>query len=534
MATSDIIKSLSYFLPLNAGISYTSEPVIAGQYTSLSITVFGDQDSSVVVSFSPDGVNYDSVVTKNFSAGIKSHESVVILSKWIQIKCTNTSGVNQTVFRVGVYGSVNNSTLNAILEGVGNSLPQVDVANFPLGGFGDLRVANVQTKIAYAFIAGNTSIPKDNNVQCNYADIHSGDITGSSTPSIDFSNRMINLKLNGDLNNVSYIQGKPIRYTPGLSSNFRFTMKFSLSDSDVGVTLQVGVGFVTSSGIRSDFLGFGWTSGAPSTYDNFGISYVVAGSVNFIERLSFNGDKMDGTADLPVLDLTKIQVCEISQTYLGAGPIVFRVMNNAGQWVIVHTLKLPGVLTATSARDPSFGFCMFGNLVAGAVIGSGVDSVASGSCGIQQDGVLSEVEEPNVVLHSAIEKTIAGATETVMYSLENFTLFQGTSVHTPLAINEISCSSDGGKNSFIFIYDNCTLSGSSYALVNGFSSMRKDEAGTVSAYGRLIFEVPLSKNSVNLIQLKNQIDIVPGRSITITALSSGTSDIYVGCTYHVK
>ena len=167
MATSDIIKSLSYFQPLLAGATYTTQPIIAGAYTSLSLTVFGDQDSTVLINFSPDGINYDGIVTKNFSAGLKTYESVVILSKWIQISMTNTSGVNQTAFRCGVYGSVQNSTLNAVLTGVGNNFPKVDIGNFPLGGFGDLRVASVHTKIAYAFIAGNTSIPKDNDVQCN-------------------------------------------------------------------------------------------------------------------------------------------------------------------------------------------------------------------------------------------------------------------------------------------------------------------------------------------------------------------------------
>jgi hypothetical protein len=534
MSVSDIIKSLSTNVPLNAGLYFETNPVIAGEYTSLSITVFSDQDISALVSFSPDGISYDANITKSFLAGISSYENVVILSKWIKIRYTNTSAVNATVMRGYAYGSIQNTAVTAVLSGVGNKDAAVRVTNFPVGGFGDLRVGNITTEEALMFIAGNSTLCSANDIQSYSPDLRCGTSTGAGSSTVDFTDRMINLKMNGDINITSWIQSRTVLYSPGISSTYRFTMKFSLSDSDLGSTIQIGAGYARN-GVRNDFYGFGWNqSGAPNTYDNFGIQYTIAGANFSVLRTAWNHDKADGTGDLAVLDLTKIQVCQIQQTYLGAGPIKFYLMTPAGEWVLVHVLQFAGVRTDTTARDPSYGLCMFGFVNTGAVISSGIDSVACGSFAVQHDGAKMENYESFVVNHSTLEKAISASTETVIYHLDNSTTYQGSSVHTPIDIHEISCSCDGTKNTFISFWRNCTTAGTSYAFVNNFTPLRKSEAGTVSAYGRLILQFPILKAGTELIELVDKINIQSGETITITAFSTGASDVSMACTYHIS
>jgi hypothetical protein len=534
--SSDIIKELSHTSPLLAGANFTTEKVIAGQFAAINISFASDTDTSVVTQFSNDGANWDINISKSFSAGISSFENIVILGKWIRLSITNTSLSNQTYLRVYTYGSVSNSNLNAVLSKIGNKSPEVAIDNLPLGAFNDLQVAPMHAKISYVFAGGNTSIPKDDNIHSYYPDLHAGDIGASVTPSIDFTNRTINLKLNSDINNPSYIQGEPIRYHAGTGMMYRFTMKFELSDSDLGATLAIGAGYI-ANGVRSDFYGFGWDadiSGGPNTYNNFGISYVIAGGLNFIPRTSWNVDKADGTGDLGVLDTTKLQVCQITQTYLGAGPIKFYIMNTEGNWILVHTIKFPGTRTATIARDPSFGLSIYGFIPAGAVIGSGNDIVSSGSFGVIQeiDNNLSFTRRG--IEHSTLETAIGAAAETVIFSLQNFTTYNGVPKNTPLVLDTVVCSASGTGNRAVFfrIYKNGVITLPTWVLVDNYSTMRKDEVGTY-APGRCVMTIPVERNGKVVMQLDDHIVLNPEDTLTITAFSAGAADVFFSTSYHV-
>lgn len=113
---SDIITLLSYNTPLTSGSSYITPKVIAGQYTSLVISYFSDQDTTILVQFSNDGINWDINITKNFFANIKDYENLVIYAKWMRYTITNNSVSNQTVMRIFTYGCPNNNSLNAVIR----------------------------------------------------------------------------------------------------------------------------------------------------------------------------------------------------------------------------------------------------------------------------------------------------------------------------------------------------------------------------------------------------------------------------------
>lgn len=90
----------------------------------------------------------------------------------------------------------------------------------------------------------------------------------------------------------------------------------------------------------------------------------VASTDLFIPQSSWNGDKLDGTGASGVtLDPTKGNVFQIGIQYLGFGTITFKIEvvaadGNNADFVIVHTMRLPNTLSATSFGNPSFPFTM--------------------------------------------------------------------------------------------------------------------------------------------------------------------------------
>ncbi len=520
---SDIILQLSYTTPLNAGMSYTTEKIIAGQYSSISLSFSSDFDTNVTVQFSPDGTNWDVNISNNFSGGISSFENLVILSKWIRLIITNTSLSNQTYLRAYCYGSVMNTSLNALIEKVGGKSPEIAIDNFPLGGFNDLRTAEITTKYSYSFIAGNSSFAQDNNIQCQFPDLK----CDGGLSVVSFPSRSLGLNMNGILNQQAYIQGKCVRYTSGMSSNYRFSMRFETSDSTLGSALRVGLGY-----INEDFYGFGWIDdGLQNTYDRFGIIYINNTTITHIPRTSFNIDKADGTGDLPVLDLTKLQFAQIQYTYNGV--VRFSIMNANGDWVDVHIIKFPGTSVTPSSKDPSFGLSMVGFLRTGAVITTGVDLVACSCLTIQHDGRRQEVFERNAVEHSNIFKSIPASTETLLFTLYNSTIYQGSLINTPVTIDEIAVSADGTKNVSIKMYINATITTPTYSYINNFSQLQKDEVGSFSG-GRATECVYLSKDGSKIIDLNyKNIVLSPEDTLTITAFSTSASEVYSSVNYHI-
>jgi hypothetical protein len=90
----------------------------------------------------------------------------------------------------------------------------------------------------------------------------------------------------------------------------------------------------------------------------------AVGTETFIPQSTWNGDKLDGTGASGVtIDPTKGNVFEIQIQYLGFGAIIFKCEvvppgGNNADFVVIHTMKLPNTLTATSFGNPSFPFTM--------------------------------------------------------------------------------------------------------------------------------------------------------------------------------
>jgi hypothetical protein len=103
--------------PLLAGTTFTGPWVDVGTATDILTAVATDQDGTYSVQFSPDGVNQDSTLTRQYRTNqINVPHRFTITRKYYRVVFTNTSTTDQTFFRIqshiGVY-----SNLNAPIDG---------------------------------------------------------------------------------------------------------------------------------------------------------------------------------------------------------------------------------------------------------------------------------------------------------------------------------------------------------------------------------------------------------------------------------
>lgn len=82
------------------GATWTGVPTDVSLYNSLVFSVKTDQSGILYVEFSPDGTNWDSILSYSVSAGISKSRRLTITRKWARLRFTNNSGAEQTYFRL--------------------------------------------------------------------------------------------------------------------------------------------------------------------------------------------------------------------------------------------------------------------------------------------------------------------------------------------------------------------------------------------------------------------------------------------------
>ena len=108
------IENSSTTLLLASGI-FTGTWVDVGSFSDLVISVSTDQNGTYSIQFSPDGVNQDSTLTRYYRTDqINVPHRFTITRKYFRVVFTNTSGTDQTYFRLqthlGSYNSLNTPT----------------------------------------------------------------------------------------------------------------------------------------------------------------------------------------------------------------------------------------------------------------------------------------------------------------------------------------------------------------------------------------------------------------------------------------
>lgn len=129
--------------PLNAGITYTGTWEL-NSYPDAFITCATDQNGTLYVDLSPDGVNLDSTLSYSVDATLPENHRIVKAPRYIRVRFTNTSASNQTYLRLNTYfGSFGmlNTALNATIREDADAIvvrstdAEIDIASGRMQGF---------------------------------------------------------------------------------------------------------------------------------------------------------------------------------------------------------------------------------------------------------------------------------------------------------------------------------------------------------------------------------------------------------------
>lgn len=106
-------------IPLNIGQTYTGTITDVSQYSSITVSCKTDQNGTMTIQFSPDGVNWDSILSFNLTANINEVHRIVVTRQYCRVTVTNTSSSNQTFLRLQtIIGqqSALTSSLNSVIQ----------------------------------------------------------------------------------------------------------------------------------------------------------------------------------------------------------------------------------------------------------------------------------------------------------------------------------------------------------------------------------------------------------------------------------
>ena len=146
MSVSDNVEKLSTTTPLDAFEVFTSDRVMVGNYTSLSMLGYASSVTTTKYEFSGDGVNFNFFRSQTLEADRGTSEVISVISKWVRLIVANTTAVPQTYLRVFTYGNVE--------EAAASSEEGVTIDNFPLTPFNALSISELVPQVQYLFTFG--------------------------------------------------------------------------------------------------------------------------------------------------------------------------------------------------------------------------------------------------------------------------------------------------------------------------------------------------------------------------------------------
>jgi hypothetical protein len=95
-----VLDTNSTTTPLLSGTTFTGTYVDVERYSAIVMAVLTDQNGTLFLDFSPDGVNTDSTISWSVSANTNEEHRITITRQYARVRFTNTSNSNQTFIRL--------------------------------------------------------------------------------------------------------------------------------------------------------------------------------------------------------------------------------------------------------------------------------------------------------------------------------------------------------------------------------------------------------------------------------------------------
>lgn len=557
--SSDNVELLSYTTPLTSGKLYTSEMMILGQYISLSIVGKTEKTMTVTLEFSGDGKSWDYSVVKSAEMGVGFQESSPVLAKWTRIVIRDTASSNHSFTRVFVYGVPSNSSLRAVLEGVGDELPliKLDKSSYMVTAFNELSVQSFETKKAYSFddlIDGQLYDPS--NLSPQFGGVfrgHNIDLCNASQgvtndPTIYSADGMLHLRTNETTRSTEYhLCSNILNYVPGIGLEGRGTVLYRQPTVRTSNMFQL-TGVYTLQGTfpnQTIYDGFFLGHRDPTVYagNPLQLCYYRDGSLqNQIPQHVWNGDRCDGTGQLGTIDWSTLQLWRLSIGYLGAANATWQLMSNAGNWVTIHTYRFPNTLSS-GCIFRSTGFRIGCMLRATAVASTSKDGeIVCGSWSLGMNGLSKS--KKTTACSTALKSNVTS--EVPIISIRNEPMWNLRTNTRVMELDAISVGVQSNANgtSVLRLYRQGTLVSPTWSLVNShYLPISEDtSASAVTVTDAPILCIDLAKEDSKTLSLtetdhnarNEHFELQPGNIYTFTLESTANTEIRLSASYNLK
>ena len=544
---SELISYLSYTGTIGVGSSHETIKTLLQEFGSISITANTDQNISIILEFSNDGVNFDYVSPNTVSPGNITITSVV-LGRWCKIRIVNASRVTANI-RCHSFCQTIPVAIQAQIHAEGSTVPDFNVDNLSSSLFNDLRVCQKIPKDSISF--QYDSAPAGVLVHPS-RDLEQGIGAGATSlgsPITIVSNTLTLSNIySAPLGGYQYVIGRPIVFSGANSLYCTMTCGFEtqgyISSGISYDQMLCGLGYLdptSGSIIDGFFIGYPKTPVVPNPLTDE-ISFITSfnGVQDSIPKSQWSMDRLDGDGNSAiVLDPTKMSTWRIR---LALGTSVYLEYKNPGDNLFIpcHRIQIENLYTTNLLKNPSMSFLMYTERTTASVgnflIPNGCGpKCSSGVMGLEiGKGDLSKQQTYNIS-SSGITTVLNVPTE--IFSIRNGSPVNGIVNRSVIQIDSILISSSTSPVIPITIqlFKNCNLTGAVWVNKDALHEPTQSSSGTITLpSGYSIKGTLLNGNNTINVELDTiNSQLAKGETLSIIANSLVADGVFVMINYSV-
>ncbi len=267
----------------------------------------------------------------------------------------------------------------------------------------------------------------------------------------------------------------------------------------------------------------------------------VASTDVWYPQTAWNGDVCDGSGSVDNksgfnLDTTKGNVYQIDITYLGFGPINFKIVttspNNNPTYTTVHTVDFPNTRTATTLSQPSFPFTM-------AAYSAGSTTNASVSVGSFAGFVAGQkkLTGPRMT-YSANSTAVTAAAYRALLTVRNDRIYGTRANQSVINLLSFGAAIEDTTPVTVLLIRNAILAGGpNFQAWSVNSSTDVDTAATTCTFTnneQIIFSLPIGAAGSGIFSFEDDITLQPGETVTLAAITVTGTAQYVLATLNTR
>lgn len=372
-----------------------------------------------------------------------------------------------------------------------NNSQNVVVDNSNNGAFGDQIVSEISPRIQETFLYG--------------LDTRKFSVTGFA----QVNNAMLEVSTSPSASVKSTVTSKKIlKYRAGQGVTIMFTGLFA-TPTDGSNQM---IGFIDDQ----DGLAFACKDSV------FGILIRRDAVETFIPQTEWNQNKLDGSNNTMLLDVTKFNVFKISMQYLGAGAIYFYIEDSDdGKLKLVHLYQYANKYVQSSLRNPTLAYRV-----------ECENTTNTTNLVTKSISFMGAIEGKAITLGEYIGKSnsklAVGTTETNILTIRCENTFFSEINKSYIKICLINLATDGNKNAEVKIIRNAGITTPSFTTITD-TYVGYDTTGTYTpGTGYEIIDLTLSKIDKELLYLDSfELFLAPNDTISIIGnfINAGSGDI---------